>query len=311
MKKTVFIVIGILLFLASIPVLIYWKGWSSDPAVKVISTSLEPGTPGLGETAMIKVEVLVPWHRKMNDLVELKLPEFVQRIDGGSIKEKGFELNGRRYEATAFIQPVSEGEFKEMEILLHFTPDKKGGNSEVKSQLPVIKVTLDENASGIKPAGELDSSVFKTEEEDAAKSNVLWVVLLVLILLGFVGLIFLKKQKVRALTLQERSLKAIREMDFIHTKPEEFYVKLSDILRGYIEETYEIKALEMSGTEFVNRIRFSKVFSEDEKIKLKNFVDTSELIKFAKADATQDMMKNAAQSAVVFVNSMKQQEEAS
>lgn len=62
---------------------------------------------------------------------------------------------------------------------------------------------------------------------------------------------------------------------------EAYYVKLSDIIRSYIEARFNIKASEMTTEEFLRFYKDTNLFTEAQKILLKEFLQLSDLVKFA------------------------------
>jgi len=63
---------------------------------------------------------------------------------------------------------------------------------------------------------------------------------------------------------------------------EAYYVKLSDIIRSYIEARFNVKANEMTTEEFLMFYKDSGLFTETRKLLLKEFLQLSDLVKFAK-----------------------------
>ncbi|MGC8867724.1 MAG: hypothetical protein ACP5PA_05900, partial [Elusimicrobiales bacterium] len=60
----------------------------------------------------------------------------------------------------------------------------------------------------------------------------------------------------------------------------EFYFELSDIIRKYIEEEFNVCATQMTSNELVRKLK--NEFSIEIIIKLKEFLEISDLVKFAK-----------------------------
>ena len=61
----------------------------------------------------------------------------------------------------------------------------------------------------------------------------------------------------------------------------EYYVQLSSIVRGYIEERFLIRAPEMTTEEFMQKAAGSSVLVEEHKTFLQRFLDGCDLVKFA------------------------------
>jgi len=65
-------------------------------------------------------------------------------------------------------------------------------------------------------------------------------------------------------------------------KVKEYYLKLSNILRNYIEEKFDIKAPEMTTEEFLFSLKNFSDFTGKQKNMLKDFLTCCDMVKFAK-----------------------------
>jgi hypothetical protein len=61
---------------------------------------------------------------------------------------------------------------------------------------------------------------------------------------------------------------------------------VSDILRRYVTEQYNLPVTRQTSIEFLNVIKTASPFSEGEKELLKDFLDRCDLIKFARYEAS-------------------------
>jgi hypothetical protein len=65
-----------------------------------------------------------------------------------------------------------------------------------------------------------------------------------------------------------------------------FYSELSDIVRRYLEERFNINAPEMTTEEFLNHCHTTQELTEDHKKLLRDFLNGCDLVKFAKHEPT-------------------------
>ncbi len=72
-----------------------------------------------------------------------------------------------------------------------------------------------------------------------------------------------------------------------HGKFREFYFRVSEIFRGYLERRYGIAALERTSFEIINEFRALSLESQEEKY-IQKLLDESDLVKFAKFPPTTD-----------------------
>ena len=87
---------------------------------------------------------------------------------------------------------------------------------------------------------------------------------------------------------RERALAALHEIeneiDRIH--PYQFSIRVSDLLRRYVMEQFDLPMTRQTSVEFLNAIGGTAKFSNDEKSLLADFLNRCDLIKFARYEAT-------------------------
>lgn len=87
---------------------------------------------------------------------------------------------------------------------------------------------------------------------------------------------------------RDRALDALarieREMETM--TPYQFSIAVSDILRGYVTEQYQLPVTRQTSVEFLSLLARSSPFSADETSLLGDFLGRCDLIKFARYDAT-------------------------
>jgi len=87
---------------------------------------------------------------------------------------------------------------------------------------------------------------------------------------------------------RDRALAALGRMqgEIGSTKPYEFSIKVSDILRSYVSEQFGLPITRQTSVEFLEALRQTPRFSETENMLLEDFLNRCDLIKFARYDAT-------------------------
>ena len=81
----------------------------------------------------------------------------------------------------------------------------------------------------------------------------------------------------------------------------EYYSELSGVVRWYIEERFDVRAPEMTTEEFIHAVRFSDRLTNDQQGFLRDFLNASDMVKFAKFVPTPEEMFRALRLARVFV----------
>lgn len=86
-----------------------------------------------------------------------------------------------------------------------------------------------------------------------------------------------------------RRLNDLKRKNFPESgKIKEYYTVLSDILRRYIEDRFLIKAPEMTTQEFLEHLKISTALNANQKEVLKDFLNSCDMVKFAKYGPTLD-----------------------
>ena len=68
--------------------------------------------------------------------------------------------------------------------------------------------------------------------------------------------------------------------------PYQFSIRVSDILRRYVTEQYQLPLTRQTSVEFLTALARRSEFSEDDKSLLTDFLNRCDLIKFARYEAT-------------------------
>ena len=128
---------------------------------------------------------------------------------------------------------------------------------------------------------------------------------LVLVLLGLVGWLiwrWLRKPKpeqtprARALELLQRARGEISQLT-----PYQFSIVVSDILRQYVMQQYQLPVTRQTSVEFLESVATSTQFSEADKSLLGDFLTRCDLIKFARYEATESDSELLLEEATRFV----------
>jgi hypothetical protein len=93
-----------------------------------------------------------------------------------------------------------------------------------------------------------------------------------------------------------------RIADEIETSnPYQFSIRVSDILRRYVTEQYNLPVTRQTSVEFLEGLAKASPFSDDEKLLLEDFLNRCDLIKFARYDATTADSRSLLEEATGFV----------
>jgi hypothetical protein len=95
--------------------------------------------------------------------------------------------------------------------------------------------------------------------------------------------VVVKTPRQRALELLARA-----ETEIDKLSPYQFSIRVSDILRRYVTEQYQLPVTRQTSVEFLNALAATSPFSADEQALLRDFLNRCDLIKFARYDATRE-----------------------
>lgn len=131
--------------------------------------------------------------------------------------------------------------------------------------------------------------------------EILGLIIAVALIAGLVTLYFMKRPKASAApapalpphVTARNALGALKNEEWV---PEPFFVKLSLILRTYLEGRFALNAPECTTEEL------SQKLPHEHKKLLNNFFLQSDLVKFARADAQQEVMQTAFDTVEIFIN---------
>ena len=148
---------------------------------------------------------------------------------------------------------------------------------------------------------------------------VFWMSILLLMLLGAASYLYVRlrdnKPLIKSFKLVKRLLphqKAMKEIEQIKAdkmvsseNQKEYYTKLTDTLRRYIEERYKFSAMEMTSAEIIERLtQDGDQKSLDE---LRQLFTTADLVKFAKYSTLINENDMNLVNAIEFINQTKQE----
>jgi hypothetical protein len=106
---------------------------------------------------------------------------------------------------------------------------------------------------------------------------------------------------------RERTLELLdrisREIETL--SPYQFSIRVSDILRRYVTDQYQLPVTRQTSVEFLAALTKASPFSEDEKSLLEDFLNRCDLIKFARYEATTEDSRRLLEEATRFVQGGK------
>ena len=249
--------------------------------------------------------------------VDVEKPPFGESIGGFGIRdfrEPLPETGGDReiIRQIYTLEPTQTGKLQIAPITVAFTDNRDNGDGkkhtvetealevEVKSVLESELPSLDD-LEGIAGPVELPKP---QQSSDAGW----WILLMLTIVEAVLIAIWLKRRRKavveRTYTPQELAYLELQQLiraNLSETDIKEFYVQLTGIVRRYIERTTQIHAPEQTTEEFLRDIANGSSFSRDEQTRLKLFLESADLVKFAAHEPTNADIEETFERAKVFI----------
>ncbi len=120
---------------------------------------------------------------------------------------------------------------------------------------------------------------------------VILAIIVVIIIIVLIVRLLKKRKKTQEIIIPPRpaheiAYEALRELmgrDYLKAgKVREYYFELSDIVRHYIEDRFQMKAPEMTTEEFLATLKYSGVLNSEQKGDVRDFLSHCDMVKFAK-----------------------------
>jgi len=103
------------------------------------------------------------------------------------------------------------------------------------------------------------------------------------------------------ISAHRRAKDQLRQATELMSDPYKFCSLVSDVLRGYVEERFQLKAPERTTEEFMGELRSSTKLRPDHKSLLEDFLVRCDLVKFARFEPTVPELEGLLDSAYRFV----------
>ena len=211
---------------------------------------------------------------------EYKIGEFEIK-DSGSYVKKGL-FGNRVFYNWYYISSYTDG--KEVIPQVEVKYKSKNGNWQAK-KTDKIPVTIE----SVLPKNRVPNDI-KDIKGPIYLYQVNWALIVAIVsIIGILILLFIIYRKIikrRPVRLPHETaleeLEAIRGFLAKAGDVKEYYVRVSDCIRHYIERAFALKAPEMTTEEFLNSLRDSASLSPEQKGLLKSFLNACDLVKFAK-----------------------------
>ncbi len=211
------------------------------------------------------------------------------------------------------LEPARAGDLVIAPIQITFRdtrPDGDGKEHTVESEGLTIEVTtvLGEDAPSLT---DLRPATGPIELPATSGSALWWWVSGVLVLLVATGVVLWRRARRQSAAAAEATLSAFElaylelqkliEDKLAESEVKLFFVELTAIVRRYIERTTGVHAAEQTTEEFLREIGDHPTFSDDERGRLRDFLESADLVKFAAHQPNQQDIEESFERAKRFI----------
>lgn len=219
----------------------------------------------------------------------------------------------RIWNVTVFIQPFRDGNYAAIpvRILCEGGPD---GKAEGNAVIPAFKVAPAE----IDAAEKLAIADQVSEEKISGGNNWLWYAaggMILLLILVFL-LIFRRKQLKAApqepvwIIAVNRIADLKRNLRERKITPENAIIRLTDVVRHYLEKQFSLRAERQTTPEFLESLRRDNgPLDVEQRRFLREFLSSADMVKFARLSADEALFENAAEHAESLIRNTVQDPE--
>jgi len=284
-----------------------------------LTVRVTPAEPRLSDLVEMDIEVTAP------PQVEIKPPAFGEAVGDFLVRdysERSPKIpaakNAPEEQTRIFhyqLEPVHSGIHLIRAIAIAFTDNREGSESkgkpsQIESEPIEIKVTS-ELSDQVPDLGSLEP-MLPPQPIESSQSR-WWVALLILAVVAAAFIVrACRKQTARAPAAPVRSPEEIAQQALAQLLAEdlpsqgllkEFYVRLTGIVRVYIEGKTGLRAPEQTTEEFLREIRSTSIFPTERSARLAEFLEAADMVKYAGQQPGSDQIELSILRAKEFITS--------
>jgi len=210
------------------------------------------------------------------------------------------------------LEPTRSGELAVWPIPLTFTDTRADGDGKEHTiQTEGLTVQVDSVVDTEAPSlGELRPAVGPVELPEAGTSGLWWLFGVLASTISGVLLLWRWRKRRREVDLEQKlsprelaflELERLLQEELAEHDVKRFYVELTGLVRRYIERTTGILAPEQTTEEFLAEISHKETFASDERGRLRHFLESADLVKFAAYEPRKEDLEESFERAKVFV----------
>ena len=262
-----------------------------------IDVTLEPTTFTVGDTVSLQIKAIAP------DNMQLIVAN--TSFDAFFITNQSSMLdiplpNGREwvwsYELDTFDASIEELST----VSIEWNDDSGNEGTIVIEPIPInVQSVVGENLNQLP----LRDIVVRSETNSAVAYWILAIVVIIFSAAITATVLFIKQQNVPRISPQEKAQQAIKELRKTTLDADAFYTQLSDIVRTYLEERFQISATGYTTREFLISEKSNPRLEHSDRNSLAEFLVAADLVKYARFEPSKNNWDGAIKKALHFISS--------
>jgi len=224
--------------------------------------------------------------------IEIKFPEFAENLGGFAIKDFGSSekswFKTKTYRQWYVLDTYVSGKYSIPEATIEYR--KKG--QEEWQEVSTDEITVE--VESILESAEDKRDIREIAGPIAFHIKIPWyvqVILVLIVLAAGIAFFLFKRKKTQSIFVPPRpaheiayeALEVLKQKEYLKRREFKlYYIELSDIVRRYLENRFNLRAPEMTTEEFLNSVKDNKMLSYEHKSLLRDFLSHCDLVKFAK-----------------------------
>jgi hypothetical protein len=109
-------------------------------------------------------------------------------------------------------------------------------------------------------------------------------------------------KSIPSIPAHRRAKDRLRNVHELLSDPYAYCSLISDVVREYLEERFDLHAPDRTTEEFLEEVRTTAVLHPDHKAVLEDFLSRCDLVKFARFEPTQEELKSLLEAALRFID---------
>ncbi len=259
----------------------------------------------LGEVMQSVITIKAPWN-KIPIASEAKSAEGSQLIGKTLFEKVKTSWGYSTWNIIQKLQSYTVGLIPEGQLNVIFSPDKDGKKDVVNLKMPEFTSLEIKNVTD-KPVI-ADKEELKPITQSKAFYYICSGIILLIVIVMVLWFIFRKNRgQIRILTPWERAVLALNDLKIEFMRgditPIKCLFKLTDTVRFYLEERFEIHAPKQTTEEFMTGMEnSSSPLNNRDRNFLREFMASADMIKFARYDADKGMIENSIERALLLIS---------